>query len=119
MKKLFSLSTFLLIAFLSFGQTKYDKTSKFGEYQEKWALVETAGLLGFIDQEGNEIIKPQYEKISQFGEYQEKWALVETAGLLGFIDQEGNEIIKPQYEKIINDKKLEGIINGRKEMIKN
>jgi hypothetical protein len=60
-----------------------------------------------------------YEKVSSYGEYQEKWALVEIEGLLGFIDQEGNEIIKTKYEKIINDKKLEGIIKGKKEMIKN
>jgi cytochrome oxidase Cu insertion factor (SCO1/SenC/PrrC family) len=60
-----------------------------------------------------------YEKVSSYGEYQEKWALVEIGGLLGFIDQEGNEIIKTKYEKIINDKKLEGIIKGKKEMIKN
>jgi cytochrome oxidase Cu insertion factor (SCO1/SenC/PrrC family) len=104
---------------LTYGQNNYEKVSSYGEYQEKWALVEIGGLLGFIDQDGNEIVKPQYEKISQFGEYQEKWALVEIEGLLGFIDQEGNEIIKTKYEKIINDKKLEGIIKGKKEMIKN
>jgi cytochrome oxidase Cu insertion factor (SCO1/SenC/PrrC family) len=119
MKRLHLIFVLLTVSLLTYGQNNYEKVSSYGEYQEKWALVEIGGLLGFIDQDGNEIVKPQYEKISQFGEYQEKWALVEIEGLLGFIDQEGNEIIKTKYEKIINDKKLEGIIKGKKEMIKN
>ena len=73
--------------------------------------------MGFINQEGKEIIKPRYEKIGAFGEYHENWALVEINGLLGFIDNEGNEIVKPKYEKVINNENLEGIIKGKSEII--
>ncbi len=119
MKNLKLIIVLLTVSYFTYGQNKYDKVSSYGEFQENWALIERGGLLGFIDQKGNEIIKPRYEKILAFGQYQEKWALVEIGGLLGFIDREGKEIIKPQYEKIIKDKGLVGVLKGNREAIKN
>ena len=74
--------------------------SKYDKYRSGWALFYRNGLYGFIDQNGNEIVKPQYESIGSFGVYQSHWALVYKDGLYGFIDQKGNEILKPQYESI-------------------
>ena len=81
MKKISFIIVLLAVSLVSFGQSNYEKISSYGEYQENWALVEKGGLLGFIDLEGKETVKPQYTKIAQFGDYQEKWALVEKGGL--------------------------------------
>ena len=94
---------------------QYNKIELFGDFQEKWALVEIGKLSGFINHEGKETVRPIYDKIAPWGDYQEKWALVETGGLLGFIDIDGKEIVKPKYENIENEENLEGIIKGKRE----
>ena len=48
---------FLISTIASFSQISYDKISKFGEYQDEWALVELDGLVGFIDREGKEVVE--------------------------------------------------------------
>ena len=74
--------------------------SEYDSHRKGWKLIYRDGLYGFIDDNGNEIVKPLYESIASFGIYQTHWALVYKDGLCGFIDDDGNEIIKPQYESI-------------------
>ena len=119
MKNTILILVMLIVSNLTHGQNNYDKISEFGQYNGDWALIESNGLLGFIDREGNEVVKPKYDKISEFGQYTGDWALVESNGLLGFIDREGNEIVKPKYDKIQNEGKLQGETEGKIEIIKN
>ena len=94
--------TILILAFsisTLFGQ-EYDEVSEFGAYQKDWAQVQKDGLYGFIDVDGNEIVKPKYEAISAFGAYQKDWAQIQKDGLYGFIDSKGIEIVKPRYDAI-------------------
>ena len=63
MKRIHLIIVLLLVSYFVYGQNKYDKISEFGQYNVDWALVESSGLLGFIDREGNEVIKPKYDKI--------------------------------------------------------
>ena len=58
-------------------------------------MIELGNKLGFIDENGKEIVKPIYKKIGQFGEFKLDWALIELNKKLGFINDKGKEIIKP------------------------
>lgn len=68
--------------------------------QPEWVQVQKDGLIGYIDESGNEIVPPVYTNIGVFGDYIEGWALVEKDGLLGFIDVTGEEIVPPKYNTI-------------------
>ncbi|MCK9163296.1 MAG: WG repeat-containing protein [Bacteroidales bacterium] len=57
-------------------------------------MVTINGKLGFIDNEGKEVVKPIYDKIGFFDVYKTEWALVEINGKVGFIDNKGNYIEK-------------------------
>ena len=119
MKNTILILVMLIASNFTHGQSNYDKISEFGKYHGDWALVESNELFGFIDREGNEVVKPKYDKISEFGKYHRDWALVESNELLGFIDREGNEVVKPKYDKFQNEGKLQGETEGKIEIIKN
>lgn len=94
---------FCMILFLSqiaIAQKGYDVIFEYGKIHSEWAMVEKDGLLGFIDEDGYEIVPPIYNGISPFDEFRNGWAMVEKDGLLGFIDEDGEEIVKPKYTKI-------------------
>lgn len=63
-------------------------------YAEGMIGVETEDGWGFIDYDGNIIIRPQYRWVSKFVESR---AEVETENGMGLIDKEGNYIIPPEY----------------------
>ena len=102
MKNSILIFIFSIFTTLVYGQSNNTKMSKFGEFQDDWALIEIQGLFGFIDRHGFEVVKPTYEKISQFGEIHEDWARVEIDGMFGFIDKHGFMVVKPKY-KMTND----------------
>jgi hypothetical protein len=58
-------------------------------------LIELGNKLGFIDENGKEIVKPIYKKIGQFGEFKSNWARIQLNNKLGFINNKGEEVIKP------------------------
>ncbi len=95
MKALSIISIFILISINSFSQSN-------DSYPDGWTMVTKDGYVGFIDDSGNEVVKPKYESIGKFGEYHEHWALVsiDAGTKLGFIDDNGNEIVKPKYDTI-------------------
>ena len=66
---------------------------EFGEEDGTFA-VQKAGLWGFIDIEGNEIIKPQYEKYRAF---YNGVAIVRKDGKCGYINKKGDEITPLKY----------------------
>ncbi len=70
MKNTILILVMLIVSNLTHGQNNYDKISEFGQYNGDWALVESNGLLGFIDREGNEVVKPKYDKIQNEGKLQ-------------------------------------------------
>jgi len=45
---------------------QYDKIHLFKKKTNNWALVEKAGLLGYINVFGEEVVKPKYDIIHPF-----------------------------------------------------
>jgi len=79
----------------------YDKIGSFGEYAKEWALVESQGLKGFIDKDGNIVVPVKYVEVSKFDNVRKNWALVkDRKEKLGFIDKTGKEVIPVMYDNI-------------------
>ena len=89
MKHLTIILLFAVTAFIANAQVKYNHIGQLREFKSDWALVELGNKLGFIDENGKEIIKPIYNMIGQFGEFNPDWALVELGNKLGFINDKG------------------------------
>jgi len=79
---------------------KYTRIYDFGDYHPNWAMVESRGLLGFIDVDGNEVVPTIYDDIYSFDDYQKGWALVKKGDHYGFIDVVGNEVVPTIYDDI-------------------
>jgi hypothetical protein len=72
-----------------------------GDFSEGLASVCQEGAWGFIDREGNWVIKPKYDTDTQH-EYQFKdgLALIRYKGLWGFIDKTGKQVVPAVYDKV-------------------
>ena len=99
MKKMITTCMFAVTLYLqgqeapaSIAFTESDPTS--------WLKIQKDGYIGYIDDEGMEIIPPVYEEIGEPGDYQENWILVVKDGYMGFVDLEGKVVVEPQYEMI-------------------
>jgi len=102
---------FILLNSFAFAQSteisgNYDKIGKFSNGV---AIVHKNGLVGAINTDGKEIIKPSYEKISGFGK--DGIAYTHKNGLVGLIDNHGNVIVDNIYDMI-------GHFNGDKAVIR-
>ena len=73
-------------------QDLYDKVYSFGDLGAQWALVKVDRQYGFINDKGEEVVKPIYDKIYPFGEHKSGWAMVVLDGQIGFIDETGKII---------------------------
>jgi hypothetical protein len=95
MKKvlIFCLSIWTIV---SNAQVKYDKVGQLGEFKNDWAIVQLDKKFGFINDKGEETIKPTYDKIGQFGEFKADWAAVLLNGKKGFINLDGKFISDEQ-----------------------
>ncbi len=71
-----------------------------GYTPENWIRVYREMYVGYLDEEGNEIVPAVYDEVGEFGIYKDDWALVTKNDLMGFIDTTGNEVVIPQYEGI-------------------
>jgi hypothetical protein len=79
------ITTILLIAFhISYGQD-----------QEQLYLVESKGVIGFINEKGKMVIKPKYLAGRNFSE---GLAPVRLDGTYGYIDNKGTFVINPAYD---------------------
>lgn len=99
MKKI-ALTLLVALSSLAFAQSteisgKYDKIGKFNY---GYATVHKGGLVGVINAEGKEIIKPEYERISGFGK--DGLAYTRKNGQVGLIDNTGKVIVDNQYSYI-------------------
>ena len=74
---------------------KYDKI---GRFDKGVAIVHKNGLVGLINSDGKEIIKPEYEKISGFGK--DAISYTYKKGLVGLINRDGKVIIDNLYDYI-------------------
>ena len=64
-------------------------------------LVESDGMKGFLDKEGNIIVPVKYAEIEKFDKVRKNWALVKyRKEKLGFIDKSGKEVIPAIYDNI-------------------
>lgn len=75
------------------GNATYEDAHIFND--ATYAAVKIAGAWGFVDQDGNVVIKPQYEDARSFAN---GMAAVKKNGLWGFINTEGEMVIAPQFE---------------------
>ncbi|MDF2449373.1 MAG: repeat protein [Bacteroidota bacterium] len=74
---------------------KYDKIGKF---EKGVAIVRKNGLVGVINTDGKEVIKPEYDKISAFGN--DGIAYTRKKELVGLINREGKVIADNLYDYI-------------------
>ncbi|MCF8426451.1 MAG: WG repeat-containing protein [Bacteroidia bacterium] len=81
------------------------------------AKVIKNGKMGFIDMQGEEVIKPEFDQIYPF---EKGVARVENVGLLGLINEQGEILLDPIYDYIGTSK--EGLVivtrKGKKGLIK-
>ena len=99
MKKIVLIFCLSIWTIVSNSQVKYDKVGQFGEFKSDWALVQLDKKFGFINDKGEEVIKPTYDKIGQFGEFKTDWAIVQLNGKKGFINFNGEFI--PDEKKLL------------------
>ena len=119
MKKIFSILTILICQLLAAQSTEVSgKYDKIGKFIKGIAIVHKNGLVGAINNEGKEIIKPEYERISGFGD--DGISYTYKTGLVGLINKEGKVIINNEYDYIghfkdgyatIRKKGLTGIVD--------
>lgn len=100
---------------------KYDKIGKF---EKGVAIVRKNDMVGVINSDGKEIIKPEYDKISGFGN--DGIAYTHKKGLVGLISREGKVIVDNVYDyighfksgnAIVKNKGLSGVINKEGKII--
>lgn len=100
---------------------KYDKIGKF---EKGVAIVRKNDMVGVINSEGKEIIKPEYDKISGFGN--DGIAYTHKKDLVGLINREGRVIVDNSYDyighfksgnAIVKKNGLAGVINKEGKMI--
>ena len=77
------------------------------KFSEGLAPFETIGGYGFINQEGQIVIKPRFKTVGYF-KNGFAWARSDD-GKLGFIDAEGSWVIKPQFSFAGNFDKTSGL----------
>ncbi|GAB1447791.1 hypothetical protein MASR2M44_07900 [Bacteroidota bacterium] len=70
----------------------FDWVGPFDEYRSGWALVSVDGKMGFINEDGKLVVKPQFDQIGPFDEYRSGWALVSVDGKMGFINEDGKVV---------------------------
>lgn len=99
MKNIFLILAVLIYQALSAQSTEVSgKYDKIGKFNKGIALVHKNGLVGVINVEGKEIIKPEYERISGFGD--DGISYTYKNGLVGLISKEGQVIINNEYDYI-------------------
>ena len=117
---------FVLVNSLVFAQAteisgNYDKIGKF---DKGIAIVQKGGLVGVINSEGKEIVKPQYERITGFGT--DGIAYTRKNDQVGLINREGHVIVDNMYDyighfkggnAIIKKNDLCGVINTKGKII--
>lgn len=71
---------------------------KIGKFDKGIAIVHKGGLVGAINTQGKEVIKPEYERLSGFGADGLSYSY--KNGMVGLITKEGKVIVDNQYEYI-------------------
>lgn len=81
------------------------------------AKVIKAGKMGFIDMQGEEIIKPEFDQVYPF---EKGMARVENLNLLGLINEQGEILLDPIYEYIGTNKNGLVVVTrkGKKGLVK-
>ncbi len=118
----------LIAVFLFFGSEKLSAQKKVGgkvlkgydviyPFKNGRAKVIRNGKMGFIDMQGEEVIKPEFDQIYPF---EKGYARVEKMGLLGLINEQGEILLDPIYDYIGNNK--DGLVivtrKGKKGLLK-
>lgn len=93
MKKIITICMFAVTLYLHGQEEKQNETSGL-------MRVYRDGYVGYVDENGKEVITPIYENIVDAGNISKTWVLVGKNGLLGIVDHNGVEILPPEYEMI-------------------
>lgn len=100
---------------------KYDKIGKFNK---GLAVVHKGEMVGIINTEGKEIVKPEYDKITPFGN--DDLAYTYKKGLVGLVNREGTILVDNIYDyighfksgnAIVRKNDLCGVINRQGKLI--
>jgi hypothetical protein len=118
----------LIVVFLFFGAENLFAQKRVGgkvlkgydviyPFKNGRAKVIRNGKMGFIDMQGEEVIKPEFDQIYPF---EKGYARVEKMGLLGLINEQGEILLDPIYDYIGNNK--DGLVivtrKGKKGLLK-
>ena len=79
------------------GKKILNNYDKIMDFSESLACVQKDGKYGFINKEGEEVIKPIYDNACYFSE---GLARVRKDDKWGFINKEGKEVVKPVYDAL-------------------
>ena len=93
--KMQEIATYDEINTYGFAGWHYNSDCRFIDSQYGLVIVKNAGLYGFINLQGEEIVKTQYNDVVNF---RNGFARVRKGDLYGFINLQGEEIVKTQYE---------------------
>ena len=74
--------------------SQYEET---GGFEAGFSTLRKNGQWGFLDRNGNEIVKPQYQYVTDF---YEGFARILKDNQWGFLNTSGREIVVPQYEAV-------------------
>lgn len=95
----------LLVAQNNEISNKYDKI---GNFVKGVAFVHKDGLVGMINTEGKELVKPEYERIDNFGK--DSITYTWKKDLVGLIDIHGKVLVDNIYEHIGHFKANQAIV---------
>lgn len=119
MKKIIVIITIFASQIINAQSTELSaKYDKIGKFEKGVAIVRKNDMVGVINSEGKEIIKPEYDKISAFGN--DGIAYTHKKDLVGLITREGRVIVDNSYDyighfksgnAIVKKKGLSGVIN--------
>ena len=111
---------FLIAVFLFLGAENLSAQKKVGgkvlkgydviyPFKNGRAKVIRNGKMGFIDMQGEEVIKPEFDQIYPFDK---GFARVEKMGLLGLINDQGEILLDPIYDYIGNNPAKGGLFRS-------
>jgi len=81
-----------------FAQEISKEYDRIGKFNRGVALVWKNKLVGLINTNGKELVKPEYEKIGSFGG--DNLAFTTMYGKIGIINLEGKVVVQNTYESI-------------------
>lgn len=95
---------------------KYETLGRFGELHPDWAMIESKGQIGFIDNTVTVVVPCQFNTVEAFGLIGTNLSMVSIKSKFGVINVEGFEVIPVEYDSLekISDEVIKGMKKDQK-----